>query len=42
MALAVLAEAIEELREFPPRQKPVLFSLGRVLEELEAASGEES
>ncbi len=39
-AQAAVAEAIEELREFPPRQKPASFSLDRVLEKLQEAGGQ--
>ncbi len=42
VAQAVVAEAIKEFKEFPPRQKPASFSPGRVLEKLQAAPGGES
>ena len=41
-AQAVVAEAIAELKEFPPRQKPASFSLDRVLEMLQSGAGGES
>jgi hypothetical protein len=37
-----VAEAIAELREFPPRQKPSSFNLDRVLEKLQEAGGSQS
>jgi arylsulfatase len=41
-AQGVVAEAIAELKEFPPRQKPASFNLDRVLEKLREAAGSES
>jgi arylsulfatase len=41
-AQAVVAEAIQELREYPPRQKPASFSLDRVLELLRVGAGGEA
>ncbi len=41
-AQAAVAEAIAELREFPPRQKPASFNLDRVLEKLQEAGGSQS
>jgi arylsulfatase A-like enzyme len=41
-AQAVVAEAIQELAEFPPRQKPASFSLARVLEKLQEVAGSQS
>ncbi len=41
-AQAVVAEAIQELREFPPRQKPASFNLDRVLEKLQEVAGSQS
>jgi arylsulfatase len=36
-AQAVVAEAIKDFAEFPPRQKPGSFNLDRVLESLQQA-----
>jgi arylsulfatase len=41
-AQAAVAEAVAELREFPPRQKPSSFNLDRVLEKLQEAGGSQS
>jgi arylsulfatase len=41
-AQAVVAKAVEELREFPPRQKPASFNLDRVLEKLQETVASES
>ena len=41
-AQAVVAQAIQDFREFPPRQKPASFNLDRVLEQLEKAGGASS
>ena len=41
-AQGVVAEAIQELREFPPRQKPASFNLDRVLEKLQEVAGSQS
>jgi hypothetical protein len=41
-AQAAVAEAIAELKEFPPRQKPSSFNLDRVLEKLQEAGGSQS
>jgi arylsulfatase len=41
-AQAAVAQAIAELREFPPRQKPASFSLDRVLEKLQEVAGSQS
>jgi arylsulfatase len=40
-AQAVVVQAIQELKEFPPRQKPASFSLDRVLEMLQVGAGGE-
>ncbi|NPV63292.1 MAG: arylsulfatase [Methanotrichaceae archaeon] len=39
-AQAIVAQQIQSLKEFPPRQKPASFNLDRVLEQLRDASGE--
>jgi arylsulfatase len=36
-AQAVVAEAVQDIIDFPPRQKPASFNLDRVMEQLEAA-----
>jgi arylsulfatase len=41
-AQGVVAEAIAELKEFPPRQKPASFNLDRVLEQLREAAGSQA
>ena len=41
-AQAAVAEAVAELREFPPRQKPASFNGDRVLEKLQEAGGSQS
>ncbi len=41
-AQGVVAEAIQELKEFPPRQKPASFNLDRVLEKLQEVAGSQS
>ena len=38
-AQVVVARAVQDLMEFPPRQKPASFNLDRVLEQLQAANG---
>ena len=38
-AQAVVMQAIQELQDFPPRQKPASFNLDRVLEMLQEAPG---
>jgi arylsulfatase len=38
-AQALVAQQIQSLKDFPPRQKPASFNLDRVLESLEDASG---
>ncbi len=38
-AQAVVAEAVQEIIDFPPRQKPAAFNLDRVLEKLQASTG---
>jgi len=34
-----VARAVQDLMEFPPRQKPASFNLDKVLEQLQAANG---
>jgi len=41
-AQAVVAQAIAEFKEFPPRQKPASFSLDRILEKLQEGAGSQS
>ena len=41
-AQAAVAQAVEEFREFPPRQKPASFNLDRVLEKLQEIAGSQS
>ena len=41
-AQAVVAEAIADITEFPPRQKPATFNLDRVLEKLKEVAGSQS
>jgi len=41
-AQAVALAAVQESKEFPPRQKPASFSLDRVLEKLHEARGSQS
>ena len=36
---ALVAQQIQSLIQFPPRQKPASFNLDRVLEQLQDASG---
>ena len=38
-AQVVVARAVQDLMEFPPRQKPASFNLDKVLEQLQAANG---
>ncbi len=38
-AQVVVAKAVQDLMEFPPRQKPASFNLDKVLEQLHAANG---
>ncbi len=38
-AQVVVAKAVQDIMEFPPRQKPASFNLDRVLEQLHAANG---
>jgi arylsulfatase len=38
-AQSIVAEAVQDVIDFPPRQKPASFNLDRVLEQLQTASG---
>ena len=38
-AQAIVAQAVQDFAEFPPRQKPASFNLDRILEKLTESQG---